>query len=283
MSKYAFNSSTSSAVTGTKFNNASQVAEKSILSDLNLVASKQPITSIGIIPFTIDKSTREIKYLMIQRKHSVGFVDFVRGKYVLHNKVQIVSLLAVMTEREHFRLVTEDFSVMWREMWGSGAEDIVAREKLEHLRKGVMTNYNFYTLGDCIKEASSTQQWKQNDWGFPKGRKNFNESDLSCATREFSEETGISDTLLSIITNIVPYEEIFTGSNFKSYKHKYYLGYIENGVAAVNLAGFQKEEVGDMAWKKLNEALDGIREYHVERKDILRNVDNVIRNLKLFN
>ncbi len=283
MSKYAFNSSTSSAVTGTKFNNASQVAEKSILSDLNLVASKQPITSIGIIPFTIDKSTREIKYLMIQRKHSVGFVDFVRGKYVLHNKVQIVSLLAVMTEREHFRLVTEDFSVMWREMWGSGAEDIVAREKLEHLRKGVMTNYNFYTLGDCIKEASSTQQWKQNDWGFPKGRKNFNESDLSCATREFSEETGISDTLLSIITNIVPYEEIFTGSNFKSYKHKYYLGHIENGVAAVNLAGFQKEEVGDMAWKKLNEALDGIREYHVERKDILRNVDNVIRNLKLFN
>lgn len=283
MSKYAFNSSTSSAVTGTKFNNASQVAEKSILSDLNLVASKQPITSIGIIPFTIDKSTREIKYLMIQRKHSVGFVDFVRGKYVLHNKVQIVSLLAVMTEREHFRLVTEDFSVMWREMWGSGAEDIVAREKLEHLRKGVMTNYNFYTLGDCIKEASSTQQWKQNDWGFPKGRKNFNESDLSCATREFSEETGISDTLLSIITNIVPYEEIFTGSNFKSYKHKYYLGYLENGVAAVNLAGFQKEEVGDMAWKTLNEALPSIREYHVERKDILRNVDNVVRNLKLFN
>ena len=282
MSKYAFNSSTSCAVTGTKFNNASQVAEKSVLSDFNLVASKQPITSVGIIPFTINKQSREIKYLMIQRKHSVGFVDFVRGKYVLHNKVQIMSLLAVMTEAEHLRLVAEDFGVLWREMWGS-TEDIVAREKLEHLRKGVMTNYNFYTLGDCIKEVSTMHQWVQNDWGFPKGRKNFNESDLNCATREFVEETGINETLFSVITNIVPYEEIFTGSNFKSYKHKYYLGYIENGETAVNLAGFQREEVGNMEWKTLPNALACIRDYHVERKEILRNVEMVIRNLKLFN
>jgi 8-oxo-dGTP pyrophosphatase MutT (NUDIX family) len=277
-----FNSSTSSAVTGTKFSNASHTAEKSVLSDFNLFASKQPITSVGVIPFTINKQTREIKYLMIQRKHSVGFVDFVRGKYVLHNKVQIISLLAVMTEAEHLRLVTDDFSAMWREMWG-GAEDTVAREKLEHLRNGVMTNYNFYTLGDCIKEATHTQQWSQNDWGFPKGLKNFNESELVCAMREFVEETGISDTLLSTITNIVPYEEIFTGSNFKSYKHKYYLGYIENGEQSVNLEGFQREEVGNMEWKTLHDALGSIRDYHVERKDMLRNVEMVIRNLKLFN
>jgi hypothetical protein len=88
--KYIFNSSTSTAVTGTRFSNASHIAEKTILSDFNLVASKQPITSVGIIPFTINKQTREIKYLTIQRKHSVGFVDFVKGKYVLHNKLQIV-------------------------------------------------------------------------------------------------------------------------------------------------------------------------------------------------
>ena len=283
MSKYMFNSITSSAITGTRFNNASQVAEKTILSDFNLIASKQPITSVGIIAFTVNKQTREIKYLMIQRKHSVGFVDFVRGKYVLHNKMQILSLLSVMTESEHLRLVTEDFGSLWREMWG-GHEDLMAREKLEHLRKGVMTNYNFYTLGDCIKEvASESLKWTHNDWGFPKGRKNFNESDLNCATREFTEETGIDQSVLSIITNIVPYEEIFTGSNFKSYKHKYYLAYIENGETSVNLGGFQREEVGNIGWKRLPEALDGIREYHVERKELLRNVDVVIRNLKLFN
>jgi len=283
MSKYMFNSSTSSAITGTRFNNASHIAEKTILSDFNLIASKQPITSVGIIAFTVNKQTREIKYLMIQRKHSVGFVDFVRGKYVLHNKMQILSLLSVMTDAEHLRLVTEDFGSLWREMWG-GHEDPMAREKLEHLRNGVMTNYNFYTLGDCIKEVvSESFKWTHNDWGFPKGRKNFNETDLNCATREFTEETGIDQSVLSIITNIVPYEEIFTGSNFKSYKHKYYLAYIEQGETSVNLGGFQREEVGNIGWKRLSEALDGIREYHVERKELLRNVDVVIRNLKLFN
>jgi hypothetical protein len=97
------------------------------------------------------------------------------------------------------------------------------------------------------------------------------------------EETGVNDNLLSIITNIVPYEEVFTGSNFKSYKHKYYLGYIENGEDTVNLSKFQKEEVGNMEWKTLPAALGSIRDYHVERKDILRNVDAVIRDLKFFN
>lgn len=281
MSKYTFNSSTSTAVTGTKFNNASHTAEKTVLSDFNLVASKQPITSVGIIPFTINKESKQIKYLMIKRKHSVGFVDFVRGKYVLHNKLQIISLLMVMTDDEQMRLMTQDFSVIWREMW-DGPEDIVAREKLEHLRKGVMTNFNFYTLSDCIKEAQASQQWSQNDWGFPKGRKNFNESDMSCALREFVEETGVDETLLSIVTNIVPYEEIFTGSNFKSYKHKYYLGYIENGETTVNLLGFQQEEVGEMKWKTLEDAISSIRDYHVERKNILKNVESVIMNLKLF-
>jgi len=280
MSKYTFNSSTSSAVTGTKFNNASHASEKLVLSDFNLTPSKQPITSVGVIPFTINKETREIKYLMIQRKHSVGFVDLVRGKYVLHNKVQILSLLSVMTNAEHSRLLTEDFGTLWREMWG-GTEDPIARDKLQHLAKGVMTSYNFYTLSDCIKEIQ--HKWTQNDWGFPKGRKNFNESDLTCAMREFVEETGVNETLLSIITNIVPYEEIFTGSNFKSYKHKYYLGYIENGEKTVNLSGFQREEVGNMEWKTVPDALISIRDYHVERKDILRNVELLIKNLKLFN
>jgi 8-oxo-dGTP pyrophosphatase MutT (NUDIX family) len=281
MSKYMFNSSTSSAITGTRFNNASHIAEKTILCDFNLNITKQPITSVGVIAFTLNKHTKEVKYLMIQRKHSVGFVDFIRGKYVLHNKVQILSLLSVMTDAEHLRLVTEDFSSLWREMWGDN-EDQQARDKLDHLRKGVMTNYNFYTLGDCIKELS-IPQWRENDWGFPKGRKNFNESDLNCATREFTEETGIEQSALYVITNIVPYEEIFTGSNFKSYKHKYYLAYIENGETMVNLGGFQKEEVGNMGWKTASEAMSSIRDYHVERKNVLKNVDMVVKNLKMFN
>jgi len=38
-----------------------------------------PIISFGIICYKIDGN--EIKYLMIQRKDSLSFMEFVRGKY----------------------------------------------------------------------------------------------------------------------------------------------------------------------------------------------------------
>ena len=46
---------------------------------------KKPIISLGVIAFTITRSG-EIKYLMICRKDSLGYVEFVRGKYPLYDK-----------------------------------------------------------------------------------------------------------------------------------------------------------------------------------------------------
>ena len=39
---------------------------------------KYPITSIGVILFKYQKNN--IKYLMIRRKDTLGYVDFMRGK-----------------------------------------------------------------------------------------------------------------------------------------------------------------------------------------------------------
>ena len=63
----------------------------------------------------------------------------------------------------------------------------------------------FYTLKKCIAifksydinylksliEKSITR-WSETEWGFPKGRRNFQEKDLDCALREFEEETGMN-------------------------------------------------------------------------------------------
>lgn len=284
--KYTFNYNTSNALTGTKFSGASLYNQNSTTStDLSLLPIKQSIISNGIIPFTIDTTTNELKYLMIQRKHSVGFIDFIRGKYCIYNKNQIVNLLAVMTNKEHNYLLNLDFDLLWKDLWGNKwsndfkKEEINAKEKLETLRNGVVTNNLKYNLSDCINEANVN--WDQNDWGFPKGRKNFNETDLMCALREFNEETGIETKHINIVTNIMPYDEIFTGSNFKSYKHKYYLGYIHKGLL-IDLSKYQQEEVGNISWLTLDECLLRIREYHIERKEIIKNVDLTIKNLKPF-
>ena len=48
---------------------------------------KHPITSIGIITFRNTKYGLE--YLMIRRKDSLGFVDFMRGKYSIYNNTYL--------------------------------------------------------------------------------------------------------------------------------------------------------------------------------------------------
>ncbi len=55
---------------------------------------KQPITSIGIIAFRYNKGV--VEYLMIRRKDSLGFVDFMRGKYPLHNKNYLMNIINEM-------------------------------------------------------------------------------------------------------------------------------------------------------------------------------------------
>ena len=44
---------------------------------------KLPITSYGIILFR--SSTNGIEFLMLRRKNSFGYIDFIRGKYVQNN------------------------------------------------------------------------------------------------------------------------------------------------------------------------------------------------------
>jgi hypothetical protein len=53
---------------------------------------KMPITSIGIIAFRYNKNRQNIdntngvlEYLMIRRKDTLGYIDFMRGKYSVYN------------------------------------------------------------------------------------------------------------------------------------------------------------------------------------------------------
>ena len=49
---------------------------------------KHPITSIGIITFRAN--TEGIQYLLIRRKDSLGYVDFMRGKISLVQQIVLV-------------------------------------------------------------------------------------------------------------------------------------------------------------------------------------------------
>jgi len=241
---------------------------------------KKPIISSGIISFSYFED--ELKYLLICRKDSLGFVDFVRGKYNLNNLNHVLNLIDEMTIKEKELLLTKSFDELWDYLWGNfvgnqyKGEEKISREKFNKLKEGFSTELS---LKELLEKSKTV--WLEPEWGFPKGRRNNLENDINCAVREYIEETGHERNYFKIIENILPYEEIFTGSNFKSYKHKYYLAYIGNN--NINNNNYQKSEVSKIKWFTYEEIKKIIRPYSLEKLKIIQNVDKTLNNYKLYN
>ena len=238
---------------------------------------KKPISSIGIIAFRkSQKYENKFEYLMICRKDSLGYVDFMRGKYPLHSEFYIQNIIDEMTNNEKQDLLKYNFKTLWNNLWGNfvgcqyRGEEKVSSEKFQKMKLGG-------SLSDLIDNSKTS--WESPEWGFPKGRSNHQENDLACALREFQEETGYIKDQLDIIHNLMPFEEIFTGSNMKSYKHKYFIAYMEPDKKSIN--NFQLSEVSKVGWFTLEESLEMIRPYNLEKRQVIQNIDNVLHKYRL--
>jgi len=242
---------------------------------------KHPITSIGMIIFRMYEN--KIQFLMIKRKHSLGFVEFMRGKYPLHNYEYLINIFNEMSNYERELIKNATFEELWTYLWGEQfgiqyrGEERISRDKFDALKSGIDTKVA-YNLETILEESQST--WTDTEWGFPKGRRNYQEKDLSCALREFEEETGFLRANVHLVQNIIPYEEIFTGSNMKSYKHKYFVGHIDSNVKPTHM--YQETEVSDMKWLSCDECIKYIRPYNVEKVNILTKLSNVLKNYQLY-
>lgn len=236
---------------------------------------KMPITSNGVIAFRIVPTTNELQFLMIRRKDTLGYMDFMRGKFPVFQKQYILNMLFQMTIDERNRLRQRTISFLQDPL----KENI--KEKIQLLMKGIDANSNetinneSYDLLSLLDEADQNVIWFEPEWGFPKGRRNTQEKDYDCALREFSEETGYNVSILNNIRNIIPFEEIFIGSNYKVYRHKYYLMNISYK-NSLTVKTFQKSEVSGMEWKNFADCMNTIRSYNLEKKQMLMNVFNCL-------
>ena len=243
---------------------------------------KLPITSYGIILFR--SSLNGLQFLMIRRKDSFGYIDFIRGKYSPYNIEHIQNIVNEMSNQEKDRLLNGTFDKLWNYMWSETAnsqyksEEVASSKKFELIKNGVFIDDNKITLNDIIKNSNT--KWLETEWEFPKGRRNFQEKDLDCALREFEEETGLFKKNIKIIENLLPFEEMFLGSNHKSYKHKYFLGYTENHNDDLN--NYQQSEVSKLEWKTLDECLESIRPYNLEKKQLIININKVLQEYRLY-
>jgi 8-oxo-dGTP pyrophosphatase MutT (NUDIX family) len=230
---------------------------------------KKPITSLGIITYRYNPSGT-IEYLLVQRKDTLGYVDFLRGKFSDTNLFQLKNIIDEMTLEEIERIQTYEYKELWYKLWNKVTEsyDSKNEEKFNLIKK-------------TKKDLFLPSRWSEPEWGFPKGRRNFKERDLECALREFEEETGYEKKDLHFIKNLNPMEEIFTGSNLKSYKHRYFLAYMKYEDTLID-TNYQKSEIGSMKWFTYTEVLEKIRPYNIERLDLVQDIHHLIEKCIIF-
>ena len=293
---------------------------------------KSPIISYGLIVFRENPNKQNAReYLLIKRRDTLGFVDFMRGKYSIYNKKYILNMIKQMTNDEKNRLINNTFSKLWEDLWGGQtdiakihclsendnidissssnegmeewmngrasaesqpakpysrnidpykAEEQNSRNKFESLKSGIYAKTECYTLEDLIQMTEPI--WTEPEWGFPKGRRNYQERDYDCAVREFCEETGYSPNKLIPLKNIQPFEEIFIGSNYKSYKHKYYVTYMKYD-DTLSSRLLQECEVSESSWMTVDKCETAVRSYNVEKKRVLLSVDKMLSDNYLSN
>ena len=234
-----------------------------------------PVLSYGILCINKDK------LLMIQRKDSLSYIEFLRGKYELSKSDYIFKLLNTCSLEERKLISTLSLDELWERLWFSGKTKkkqtdrmIKEYEKSKYLFEQLQKTILYDLLDRCDKKYETPE------WEFPKGRRNNHESNCKCAVREFEEETDVLSTDYILLENVVPLSEEYTGSNGVRYKHIYYIAlYTGKSDLTINKDKYEQySEIGDIQWFNVDECLLKIRPEQTTKKNIINKIKQFIEN-----
>jgi len=230
-----------------------------------------PVLSCGIILIESDSlpvNPDRTRVLMIRRKDSMSFAEFMRGKYDPTNTEYVSRLIGNMTLAEQKLIAEDTFENTWKTLWGE-----------DHLSGDYgpsQTKFNQLNRREFVQNNPSI--YEEPEWGFPKGRRIRGESDVDCAIREFGEETNISRDSYVVLKNI-KLEETFEGLNGIAYRHVYFVALLKSP-ELINLnqrfTPMQRREISAIAWKSFVECDQHVRPHHVQRKAMIGELRSVI-------
>ena len=238
---------------------------------------KHPIISCGILlirgpfePLRLPSDPRGIGVLMVKRKDSMAYMEFIRGKYDVANPTYIGILLKNMTQYEHAQIEKEEFDTLWTRLWGVGRDTRSAEFELSKER------FNAINRKELIK--ANPTRYLEPEWGVPKGRRMKGESDLECAMREFEEETNITESAYIIHKSLV-LSETFKGTNNVEYRHTYFIATLKSS-SSINtkqsLTSTQRREISEVAWKSISECKVMTRPHYTERIKVFEGLERII-------
>jgi 8-oxo-dGTP pyrophosphatase MutT (NUDIX family) len=145
-----------------------------------------------------------MEILMVKKRYTFYYIEFILGHYTSIDDPKLIYLFNRMSNEEKLDIESGNFDQMWIRAW----REIPHRSDYEMFMKYHKCKKKF---DNCFKDSmkglrdllgASTSQ--DTMWEIPKGRKNNGsvfESELSCAIREFVEETGLPSSQFYIVPN----------------------------------------------------------------------------------
>lgn len=255
-----------------------------------------PKTSYGIV--CVNKSiTNELNYLLICRRCSLSYIEFIRGRYKIFDSNILFNLFKHMTIKERNDILTKPFDDLWHDLWINNkykkidprSDYVKGKEKFKILKEGVIIPFQCIKVSLDYLIRNSYSIYEDPEWDFPKGRRNSHENDYECAIREFCEETNFKKDDIKIIKEAGEFIEIHKGTNGIQYRTVYFLAEFLNPNYCPKIDQnnkYQAMEISDIGWFNYEKSLAKFREYDGEKKNVIRNVyKKLIRynNINLLN
>lgn len=246
----------------------------SINIEYNDSTGNNPVVSFGIILFYIDPNN-SIWYLLAQRRDTIEYTDFMRGRYT---KQTLEHCMSLMSREERQRIINYTFDELWDDLWVNHDNKFY-----RDIKSKAIVKYNAIKPMLETLLNSTFSGIKEPGWGFPKGRRNIRETELQCAVREFKEETKMSINHENIL-NMEPTTEVFKGTNNKMYSTVYYIAQVDHKIPVrkMPLNGIRKEtvseEISNLVWSTLQDSVDYLPPW---RYKLLHDVEKKIRRAQL--
>ncbi|EXX55117.1 hypothetical protein RirG_228200 [Rhizophagus irregularis DAOM 197198w] len=157
--------------------------------------------SVGVILCRFNEKTKRPEVLLVHKRCTYAFADFVHGNYTLSfwesektppRAPPLTVLVDQMSTEELIILWTLNFDYIWHHLWLSQYNTALYTKKKEKFRANFIGQpENGQKLKEHIQQIKGAGFSPL--WEIPKGRPlNKQESDICCATRELQEETGVT-------------------------------------------------------------------------------------------
>jgi len=244
----------------------------------------KPLVSYGILLFRKREDDGNLEYVVICRRHSFGFIEIMRGHFELIDRKYIDNLILEMTEYEREILLNCPFEWLWDYLWVQPKDDNKFDREFHETKEKLVPLLKSESFRRSLLDLPN--QWKEPEWGFPKGRRDKNESALFCARREMMEETGISQTSYNLMTDISTVKETFRGTDNRLYSHLYYVAQVKAALpltVEVDKSNVhQMREISKVKWATFDEIKKLFRPYNSEKLEMIRSLDERLKERLQF-